>query len=163
MHKSELENHMTEVHALAVCGKCGLEFEARFLDSHPCRGEEIICEYCSGHFPKTFFNEHVTQCMNRTERCERCFQYIRLVEFMKHVEEKNCEDYYEKLKRLENEAEMKKKELEERTKPDIRPYLEDRKMRSRKKREEFDRKKKMDPACRDNEVKADEAARKRQE
>ena len=133
---------MAHEHALTVCTKCGLEFEIRFLDAHPCRGEEIVCEFCEGHFPKSFFDEHVKICMNRTETCPRCFNYIKLVDYKKHLSDGNCEDYYEKKKRLEmEERERKRKEEEQKIKPEIRPYLEDRKMMSRKKREELEIKK----------------------
>ena len=54
--------------------------EKRLLDEHQaneCRQRMMRCEYCDLELAFEQFNEHVEYCGSRTEKCEKCGQFVQ--------------------------------------------------------------------------------------
>lgn len=109
LNKSDLEGHMNDLHVLKKCATCSLEIENQHFASHDCPKKPVICDYCEASLPKDQISLHKVECGNRTEPCDRCREYIKKKDLAKHVRDRNCKDYHEKLRELEAKKEIERK------------------------------------------------------
>lgn len=44
----------------------------------------VKCDLCKLSFINDDFEEHYLKCSSRTEKCEKCFKYIKIFNIKKH-------------------------------------------------------------------------------
>ena len=64
--------------------------ENQHFTSHNCRKKPVHCTYCDGFFPADQHRLHADACGSRTDRCDRCREYIQKKYFAQHISENNC-------------------------------------------------------------------------
>lgn len=100
MAKTQKDEHMDEFHAevrdnqrlivwsayfamtrfcFQVACKCGKKMEKRFFDDHQakeCRQRMLKCDFCELELTFQDLQGHVEYCGSRTEKCEKCGQFV---------------------------------------------------------------------------------------
>ncbi|XP_065055134.1 uncharacterized protein LOC135683718 isoform X2 [Rhopilema esculentum] len=84
--RSEMEDHMAEFHALVEC-KCKLKIEKAQLEKHEkedCLMRMVPCKFCEVSLKFGDMPDHENACGSRTEKCEKCGNYIMIKFSMTH-------------------------------------------------------------------------------
>ena len=92
MQKAKKEIHMEEKHKDIPCKDCGKEMEPPKMENHlenECPKRKILCDYCMLKFDADKYEEHATPCGSRTDKCDKCGDYVRLRDFAVHLAN-NC-------------------------------------------------------------------------
>lgn len=87
MPKSKENEHFETTHKNIKCSLCDEEVEPNRMDFHlekTCRKRKIHCKHCQLRYPVDDHQQHEYECGSRTEQCENCFQYIKLMDFEDH-------------------------------------------------------------------------------
>ena len=137
---------MNDLHVLKKCATCFLEIENQHFASHDCPKKPVICDFCEASFPKDQISLHKVECGNRTEPCGRCRDYIKKKDLAKHLQDRNCKDYHEKLRELESKKESERKKQAEISKENERRADMQRQIelqREQERKRENDRKKEV--------------------
>merc|ERR1719445_934203 len=67
---------------------CGRMIEAGKLDAHKaneCPKRTTLCKWCATHVEMGSLAEHEDYCGSRTEKCEKCGEFIMLKNFETHT------------------------------------------------------------------------------
>lgn len=85
--KEHEDAHRLEFHSLRKCDQCEVSIEAFKLPEHKktlCSKRKLICKFC--HQPKMAMemSDHENYCGSRTERCDRCPDWVQLREWDSH-------------------------------------------------------------------------------
>ncbi|CAG0898750.1 unnamed protein product [Darwinula stevensoni] len=85
---SQMEQHLSEDHALVQCPYCHNEFQKITLEKHQeeCPEQPCSCEYCDLIVPLSGLNDHWSACGSRTDACPDCGKYIQFQDWKFHIE-----------------------------------------------------------------------------
>ena len=50
----------------------------------------VLCRWCATHVEAGSLEDHEDYCGSRTEKCEKCGEFIMLKNFEKHIESNEC-------------------------------------------------------------------------
>ncbi|CAG5129933.1 unnamed protein product [Candidula unifasciata] len=87
VHRAELEQHFSDLHAQVPCEKCQKLLSKSDMDKHlkeDCSKKLMGCEYCELSLHKNEMEAHLDYCGSRTECCPLCQQYIMQKDKLRH-------------------------------------------------------------------------------
>lgn len=87
INSEQVNAHRREFHSLVVCDQCGVSIEAFKLPEHKktlCSKRILMCKYCKAPKMAMEMSDHENYCGSRTERCDKCPDWVQLREWDSH-------------------------------------------------------------------------------
>jgi hypothetical protein len=111
--KADKETHEAEEHKIQTCiHGCGFQAMKSELASHSasCEMQPVACKICSQPQKPNEMNEHLQLCGSKTYKCERCQEYVKMLEKDIHVNEGFCDAFYFSKQELDEKETQKQLE-----------------------------------------------------
>lgn len=111
--KADKEDHEEKEHEMLACENCEFkEMKVRFMGhDQVCENKPQNCKICKTQVKPNEMYDHLQQCGARTTLCNKCGEYVKLLEVDYHVKEGLCEvirQSKQEIKPKEGQSELEK-------------------------------------------------------